>query len=188
MAIRNNHNDEKWNLLKSGNEQCFYDCFDACYDDLYHLGLFLYKDAELVKESIQLLFIELWKIKDKFEDIRNVKEYVITIYKRILFKQKRIAVKYWTKTEDINDSNNIDEDYSSSYEEMMINAQENSIRRNNLLAVFTQLSERQKELIRMRFFEEKTIEEIASATALTPRTVYNTLHNALTKLKELLAQ
>jgi RNA polymerase sigma factor (sigma-70 family) len=174
----------KFALLLSGEEADFYNCFHVCYDDLYRLGIFLYKDAELVKESIHLLFIELWKIKDKLSGVKNIKEYVLTIYKRILYKQKTGVVKHWSKIEMIDTSIASDELYIASYEEMMINAQESNLLRNRLLNALPQLAERQKELIRLRYFEEKSIEEIAVLTALTSRTIYNTLHNALAKLRE----
>lgn len=176
----------KFALLLSGEETDFYNCFHLCYDDLYRLGIFLYKDVELVKESIHLLFIELWKIKEKLPDVKNIKEYVLTIYKRILYKQKMGLVKHWSKIEMIDTSFAVDELYIASYEEMMINTQESNLLRNRLSAVLPQLSVRQKELIRLRYFEEKTIEEIAAITTLTARTIYNTLHNALAKLRELM--
>jgi RNA polymerase sigma factor (sigma-70 family) len=188
MKSGNNTDTGKWELLLSANEQDIFDCFRLCYDDLYRLGLFLYKDPELVKESIHLLYIELWKIRERLPGVTSIKEYVLTIFKRILYKQKTGSVKHWsTITDFIENGVNTDELYTDSYEEMMINAQEDNLVRNRLLTALPLLAERQRELIRMRYFEEKTIEEIAALTALTPRTIYNTLHNALGRLRELLA-
>jgi RNA polymerase sigma factor (sigma-70 family) len=176
----------KFALLLSGEEADFYTCFHVCYDDLYRLGIFLYKDAELVKESIHLLFIELWKMKHKLPDVKNIKEYVLTIYKRILYKQKMGLVKHWSRIEMIDTCIAPNELYIASYEEMMINTQESNLLRNRLLNALPQLAERQKELIRLRYFEEKSIEEIAQITSLTARTIYNTLHNTLVILRELM--
>lgn len=188
MKPGDNINTTKWELLLSANEQDIFDCFRLCYDDLYRLGLYLYKEPELVKESIHLLYIELWKIREKLPQVTSIKEYVFTIFKRILYKQKNGSVKHWSRITDFTDSEeNINELYTDSYEEMMINAQEDHLSRNRLLTVLPLLGERQRELIRMRYFEEKTIDEIAALTSLTPRTIYNTLHNALGRLRELLA-
>ncbi|MEO5893653.1 MAG: sigma-70 family RNA polymerase sigma factor [Ferruginibacter sp.] len=176
----------KWELLLSGEEQDFYDCFNCCYDELYRFGIFLYKEPELVKESIQLLFIEIWKIKYKLKEVNNIKEYVLTIYKRVLYKEKTGSVKYWSKTGMIDDVTHTQELYIDSYEEMMISTQTDKLLRDRLSTVLPQLGERQRELIRMRYFEEKSIDEIAIITSLTSRTIYNTLHNALSRLRELL--
>lgn len=177
-----------WEMLRQGDESAFYNCFHHCYNDLYRLGLFLYKDPELVKESIHLLFIELWKIKDKLPGVINIKEYTLTIFKRILYKQKTCSVNYWSKMEMIDDNDEVNEAaFISSYEEMLINTQEDNISRNRLAVLMEELSDRQRQLIRMRFFEEKTIDEMAQLTELTSRTIYNTLQNALVRLKELMA-
>jgi RNA polymerase sigma factor (sigma-70 family) len=174
-----------WKSLRDGDEKGFYTCFHCCYDDLYHLGLFLYKDHELVKESIHLLFIELWKIKEKLPAVTNIKEYTLTIFKRILYKQKTGAVNHWTKI-DIIDDEVLDAQFSLfSYEQILINSQEDSINQNRLALLIDQLSDRQKQLIRLRYLDEKTIAEISADTGLTARTIYNTLQNALLKLKEL---
>ncbi|MBO9632686.1 MAG: sigma-70 family RNA polymerase sigma factor [Chitinophagaceae bacterium] len=176
----------KWELLLTGEETDFYDCYRNCYDDLNRLGLFLYKDPELVKESIHLLFIELWKIRAKLRDVSNIREYTFTIFKRILYKQKTGSVKHWSRIAIIENTAGDPASYTASYEEMLIHNQENEQARQKLRNALPSLGERQRELIRLRYFEAKSIEEIASITSLTPRTIYNTIHNALTKLRELL--
>jgi RNA polymerase sigma factor (sigma-70 family) len=186
MDPGNKTGNDKWELLQSANEQDMFGGFRRCYDDLYRLGLFLYKEPELVKESIHLLFIELWKIRERLPEVTNIKEYSITIFKRVLYKQKTGSVKHWSKIEMIDSKTGHNELFTDSYEEMMISTQEDTLARNRLLAVLPQLGERQRELIRMRYFEEKSIDEIAALTALTPRTIYNTLHNSLARLRELL--
>ena len=119
-------------------------------------------------------------------EVKNIKEYVLTIFKRILYKQKMELIKHWSKIEMIDNTSSFDDLFIASYEEMMVNTQESDILRNRLLGLLPQLADRQLELIRMRYFEEKSIEEIASFTCLTPRTIYNTLNNALAKLRELI--
>jgi len=47
-----------------------------------------------------------------------------------------------------------------------------------------QLTKREFEIIRMKFFENKSYEEIASITTATPRTVYNHMYNALKVLRK----
>lgn len=176
----------KWELLLTGQEADIFAFFRLCHDDFYRLGVYLYKEPELVKESIHLLYIELWKMKDRFPAITNAREYVFTIFKRIMYKQKTGSVRHWSKIDMIDGPEIHPEMYTSSYEEMMINSQEDTILKNKLQAVLPQLGERQRELIRMRYFEEKSIDEIAALTGLTARTIYNTLHNSLARLRDLL--
>jgi RNA polymerase sigma factor (sigma-70 family) len=177
-----------WELLLTGREEDLYKGFTLCYDDLYRLGLYLYKDVELVKESIQLLFLELWKMKTRSVEVKNCKEYVLTIFKRILYKQRTGVVKHWSRLEIFDQDVFVNEHYTEAYEEILILHQQEEGVRARLMRLLPLLSERQKELIRMRYFEEKNIDEIVELTSLTARTIYNTLHNALGKLRELLAE
>ncbi|MEO5942587.1 MAG: sigma-70 family RNA polymerase sigma factor [Ferruginibacter sp.] len=186
MKKENAIGHNKWELLLSQDEVDFYKCFQLCYDDLYRLGLFLYKDKELVKEGIQLLFIELWKMREKLIAVKNIKEYVLTIFRRILYKQKTASVKRWSKIalpETIINENDLS---TESYEEILIVSQDSIIIKDKLINALPQLAGRQLQLIMLRYFDEKSIDEIAVITSLTPRTIYNTLHNALNKLKDIM--
>ena len=182
----NQNNTTNWDLLRTGTEQDFYASYLACYDDLYRLGLYLYKEPELVREGIHLLYIELWNMRDRFGEVLRIREYVLTIFKRVLYKQKTSSVKHWSRIEAIDSGETNEDFYTASYAEMLINNQESDILRNKLKAVLPLLGERQQELIRMRYFEERSIDEIAQITGLATRTIYNTMHNALSRLKELL--
>ena len=178
--------NEKWELLLSGNEEDMYESFRLCYDDLYRLGIYLYQDVQLVREAIHLLYIEVWKIREKLSSIQHIRQYVLTIFKRILYKLKTGSVNHWSKIESYHSEDISRQEICLSYEEILVQSQEQSAQRQRLIDALPLLGERQRELIRLRFFEEKSIEEIARLTGLTARTVYNTLHNSLGRLRELL--
>lgn len=176
----------KWDLLILGSEEEFFDGFTHCYDDLYRFGFFLYRDTELSKDCIQLLFIEVWKLRKKSPEIHNAKEYILKIYKRVLYKQKKIMTDYSsgiTFIQNNTDFEALTEVENDHQKETLSDHYENEKR---LSIILDQLSARQRELIKLRYLEEKSINEMAVITSLTPRTIYNTLHNALVKLREAL--
>lgn len=177
---------KNWKLLIEGEKQGLYACFSLFYDDLYRFGMSLYRNPELIKESIQNLFIELWKIRDKLADVGNIQQYVFTIYKRIIYKTNQ---KYQGQDGTIAlDAEAISEQFISvnSYEAILIASQEDEHLKNRLKNALNSLSPRQKEIIQMRYFDCLSFKEIAVRTALTERTVYNTLHNAVNVLRETL--
>jgi RNA polymerase sigma-70 factor (ECF subfamily) len=53
-------------------------------------------------------------------------------------------------------------------------------------AAMQQLSQRQIEIIRMKFFENKSYEEISALTTTTPRTIYNQVYDSLKILRKCL--
>lgn len=175
---------KNWKLLIEGEKQGLYACFSLFYDDLYRFGLSLYRNPELIKESIQNLFIELWKIRDRLAEVENIQQYVFTIYKRIIYKtnQKLIHKEVLVDV----DTEEIAAQYITvgSYETILIASQEDEHLKKRLRYALSNLSPRQKEIIQMRYFDCMSFKEISLKTELTERTVYNTLHNAVNVLRE----
>ncbi len=175
---------KNWNLLLEGDKQGLYECFDLFYDDLYRFGLSMYSDQELIKDSIQSLFIELWEIKDKLVDVKNIKQYIFTIFKRIIYKLNK---KFSRENLDLDRLlEEISEDLvvQSSYESILIANQTEELKRQQLQEALSLLSPRQKEIIQLKYFDGKSFREIAEITSLSERTIYNTLHNAIKFLRE----
>lgn len=167
--------------MAEGQRQGLYNCFHEFYDDLYRFGVARYKDKELAREAIQELFLELWRIHDKLRGVGNMREYVLSIYKRILYRS-------WQKQQ----QQSFPGDYphgeaaEQPYESILMDMQEEAGTREKLHKVLARLSPRQKEIIQLRFYEQLGIRDIAEKTSLTERTVYNTLYNALEILREVM--
>jgi RNA polymerase sigma factor (sigma-70 family) len=183
MNFKLKHVEKNWQLLADGEQQGLYKCFDIFYDDLYRFGLSLYKNPELVKEGINNLFIELWKIKHKLSVVKNVQQYVLTTYKRVLYKtytDYTLSMPFEPLDQESVECSRIEQ----SYEAILIASQQDEHLKKRLQNALSQLSPRQKEIIRMRYFEQTSFEDIAAQTGLTERTIYNTIYNAIKILKE----
>jgi RNA polymerase sigma factor (sigma-70 family) len=186
MSFKAKYAEKNWQLLADGERQGLYECFDIFYDDLYRFGLCMYKNPELVKEGINNLFIELSKIKHKLSDVKNIQQYVLTIYKRVLYKtyiNYTSSIPFETLEQDAIESSFTEQ----SYEAILIASQQDEHLKRRLQNALSQLTPRQKEIIRMRYFEQISFEEIAAQTGLTERTIYNTVYNAIKILKEVFA-
>ncbi|MBN9383221.1 MAG: sigma-70 family RNA polymerase sigma factor [Chitinophagaceae bacterium] len=182
MTDQRNDYQKNWQLLAEGHRQGLYNCFHEFYDDLYRFGIARYKDKELAREAIQELFLELWRIRDKLKDVGNMREYVLSIYKRILYRSWQQQQQHPLSGNDLPE-----EPAEQSYESVLMAMQEEAGTREKLHKVLDRLSPRQKEIIQLRFYEQMDIRDIAKKTSLTERTVYNTLYNALEVLREVMA-
>jgi len=186
MSFKLKHIEKNWQLLADGERQGLYECFDIFYDDLYRFGLSLYKNPELVKESINNLFIELWKIKDKLSSVKNIQQYVLTIFKRVLYKtyiNSTCGMPFEGLEQEAIEAGLTEQ----SYETILIASQHDEHLKKRLQHALCKLSARQKELIQLRYFEQTSIEGIVEITGLTERTIYNTMYNAIKVLKEVFA-
>jgi RNA polymerase sigma-70 factor (ECF subfamily) len=72
----------------------------------------------------------------------------------------------------------------SSYEDMLIAMQSEEEKKRLLRRALQKLTSRQKELVRMRYFEEMSMDDIADKLNLSLRTIYNTIHSALSILRK----
>ena len=183
MTFKSKYAEKNWQLLAEGEKQGLYECFDIFYDDLYRFGLSMYKNPELVKEAINNLFVELWKIKEKLSAVNNMQQYVLTTYKRVLYKtyaNYNSGIQFEYLNQETIESTSFTE---QSYETILIASQQDEHIKIRLRNALAQLSPRQLEIVRMRYFDQVSFKDIALKTGLTERTIYNTLCTAIKILK-----
>ena len=174
-------NDEiLWEGLKQGDKEMFLALYKKHYHSLLFIGLKEIKDSDLVKDTIQQLFLYLWEKREKIGDAKNVKAYLVTSFLRKLTSD-------WKKS---HKAYNFQIVWNSHYEVPLPTPEENLIKKDESYYLSKQLMNhidtlpaRQKELIILKFYEGLTYEEIVQKTGLSRRTVYNKIHEAINKLK-----
>lgn len=169
-----------WHGLKQGDKEMFLALYKKYYHTLLFIGVKEIKDAHLVKDIIQQLFLYLWEKRESIQDARDVRSYLITSFLRKLTadwkknKQSGILEVVW---------NNNSEDTQPNPEEKLIRKDEQSHLFKLLMERINELPNRQKELVILKFYEGLTYQEIVERTGLSHRTVYNKIHEGLKKLK-----
>ena len=72
--------------LREDDEKALSHLFESQYNRLFRTGLKLGADSELVKESIQAVFKDLWQYRHTLSDIQSFEAYLKTALKRRIFK------------------------------------------------------------------------------------------------------
>ena len=174
-------NDEiLWKGLMQSDREKFLSLYKKYYHSLLFIGMKEIKDAQLVKDTIQQLFLYLWEKRETINEAKNVKSYLIMSFLRKLtvdWKKSGIAGNLQVV------SNNYSDDIQYNPEEKLIKKDEQNLLFKILMRHINELPNRQKELIVLKFYEGLTYEEIVQRTGLSHRTVYNKIHEALKKLK-----
>lgn len=169
-----------WQGLKQGDKEMFLALYKKYYHTLLFIGVKETKDAHLVKDIIQQLFLYLWEKRESIQDARDIKSYLITSFLRKLTadwkknKQSGALEVAW---------NSYSEDPQPNPEEKLIRKDQQSHLFKLLMERINELPNRQKELIILKFYEGLTYQEIVERTGLSHRTVYNKIHEGLKKLK-----
>lgn len=169
-----------WKGLREGDKEMLLALYKKYYHSLLFIGLKEIKDAQLVKDTIQQIFLYLWEKRTTIEEAKNVKTYIVTSFLRRLTSDWKRSGKLgglqvvW---------NNYSEDPQPNPEEKLIRKDQQTHLYKWLLNHINELPSRQRELIVLKFYEGLSYEEIVQRTGLSHRTVYNKIHEALKKLK-----
>ncbi len=169
-----------WEGMLRGDQEMFLSLYNKYYHTLLFLGLREIKDAQLVKDTIQQLFLYIWEKRQTINVAKNVKSYLVMSFLR------KLSVD-WRKIERVSTlqivHSGYSEDYTPTPEEYLIKKDQQNHLHKLLMNYLDELPARQKELITLRFYEGLSYEEIVQQTGLSHRTVYNKIHEALKKLR-----
>ncbi len=168
--------EQAWLDIRNGDRQRFVTLYDALYEPLFHYGLSLCKDREMIKECIHLLFCELWETRERLPaDVRDPKFYLFTWLKRIIFRQLKSAPIMVTEL--------VEEPAEESFEERQIAMEQAYEMQRKLKEALAKLTKKQQRYIDLKFFQNKSYEEIAALEHAAVRTVYNVIYEAIKNLR-----
>lgn len=167
---------ELWDSLRTGSEEAFSLLYTRFADVVYSYGCRLHPDKDLIKDCIQDLFVTIWNTRHKLGPTTSIKYYLFRSLRRELVRKLKYnnihkAEIFQTQTED-------------SAEAQWISADEDSRRSNALENALQQLSERQREAVYLRFYQNMDFDDIALLMEISQRAVYKLIYRAIDVLKK----
>jgi RNA polymerase sigma factor (sigma-70 family) len=172
-----------WQQLRKGNKQALFDLYNNTYFHLVRFGLKITANDELVKDCVTQLFFQLWDKHARLNEVTQVRAYLFTSLRRMLLEKLEHYSKTYKAISRLSDNDAIEE---LSYEEIIIGVQQNEEMRQKLYRAMELLTPKQKELIRLMFFDGLTYEQVAATTEQSIKTAYNTIYNAIKILRKAL--
>lgn len=172
---------ECWQRFKAGDEQAFAKIYECYVGTLYNYGYHFVTDTDLVQDAIQDLFVDIWRMRQNLADTTSVKYYLFRSLRRklrLLVEPKSLFVELSETDESYTDS--------PSYESQLIENETNNEQIRNLQKVLTELPPRQIEAIRLRFFDNFSLEEVASIMQMNEQSVRNLIQRSLKNIRHLL--
>ena len=171
---------QHWEEHRRGNIHSLGKLMQGYYPDLFHYGMRLQNEREFVKDSIQEVFLNLWKLYGTIQSVENVKAYLLIVLKSHMIRDLTNKRMMFHST--------IDEEYSFSVEfsaDMRMIEEEHEIYQVRKLEVaMNHLPKRQKELIYLRFYQNLSFEQIAEVMNLGRQSVYNLFQKSLNNLRK----
>jgi RNA polymerase sigma factor (sigma-70 family) len=179
LSLKENYTivNHLWDRMRSGDPAALQDLYNTYYQYLFGAGFSLSMNRELTKDCIHDLFLSIWLRRKKIPQVVSVGAYL-----RISLRRKMIDI---LKQEQLLEYHISDEDYEKefSYEEVIVAFQTEQETRQKLEKALSQLTKKQKEVIRLRYYENKSFEEIVQLLNSEPRTIYNHMYEAMKQLR-----
>lgn len=155
------------------------------YSDLFHWGLRLHGEREFVKDCIQDMFVNLWKMQQSGGTVStgvvsNVRSYLLVALKTRILRE--LSKKHVTHQSMLSDEYSFSVEFSSDLR--LIDEEHEIYQVRKLEGVLNSLSGRQKELIYLRFYQSLSFEQIAEVMNLSRQSVYNLLQKSLGSLRK----
>jgi len=152
------------------------------YTDLYNYAARFTRDDAMIKDCIQDVFISLWHRRQTAAGILSPKFYFLRAIKNKVLKSldsTRRRIGNQTLPDDY------DFFHEFSIEKIIIAKQVSEENAARLQAILALLSKREKEVIYLKYYQHLDNAQIADLMNIGRQAVYNLLHEAIRKLKEL---
>jgi len=173
------HN-ETWARLLQGDPESLVALYNTYYLGLVNYGLKITGDRDLTNDCITQVLLKLWDKRTSLSPVSNPRSYLLSCLRNELYAELKSENTRLVRAMAIQ---RFFGDVEPSYEECLIERQANITLRDHLEKVLKQLTDREKELLRLKFFEDLDYAEIAARCHITKRTAYNIIHSALKTLK-----
>ena len=159
---------------KTGDRDAFAQLYDLMARDIYRFVLVMTKERGSAEDVVSETFIRVWRCIDTYQG-GNFRAYVFTIARNctidILRKRKRDAYG-------IEDENDLVGTESTPLDQAIRTEEE-----KHLYAALIKLSDRYREVVALRFFQNMSVKEVAELLERSESSVKITQHRALKKLR-----
>ncbi|GAB3985569.1 sigma-70 family RNA polymerase sigma factor SigK [Spirosoma daeguense] len=179
MVHERQSDEQLWNALKQDDQSAFAELYQRFHATLYSYGYKIVANASLIEDAIQDLFVDLWRMRRSLSAADSVKFY--------LFRSLRRKIHLLGEQENRLETAHFDDAIQpadSSIEQLLIGQEQESQLTQRLTQAIAQLPLRQQEVVTLRFYQNFKNEEIAQIMGITEKSVRNTLHKALTHLRD----
>lgn len=170
-----------WSKLKKGDASAIGDLYNNYVEDLFRYGIQFAKNKTEVMDSIHDLFLNLYKYRKKLADTNNVKFYLMRCLKNeILSKSKK---NVFTNSSSI-DEHTQKKYFCSSTEDTVIAKEIKNDQAFQLHKALGSLTKKQRNVLFLRFNEEKKYDEIALVLGVSVETSRTMVYRAIKSLKK----
>jgi RNA polymerase sigma factor (sigma-70 family) len=168
-----------WQAFKQGDKKAFEQIYSSYFKVLGSYGLRLNPNKDLVEDAIHDVFIDLWRRKEHLGEVENVKFYLFQAVRHQF--SRNIQKDIFEGSEDVN--NFLDYLGTLSSEQLTIDDESNYHKKLRIQQAMNHLSNRQAEVVNLRFYQGLSLDETAKIMQLPKQVVKNLLSKSYAVLR-----
>lgn len=168
-----------WESLRKGNDIAFSTLYKKYIQSLFNYGMHVHPNRELIKDCVQELFVKIWEKRALLVSVEKVSFYLFRSFKNLLFQKIESSSKKLPLTQDLMDQMSPE----LPVENLHINSEMVDQRIIRLKKAILLLTDRQREVILLRFFQGFEAKEIAEIMNLSIPGVHNLISITIKSLR-----
>lgn len=162
--------------MKEGNQDAFAALFKLYYPELKAYGLKISGSTEIAQEGIQQLFLKIWEKKQRLNTVQNPKAYLLKAYRSTLLDLLSSEKKRNAQLTDLS--------FQLTYQEFSSFQDSSTNESLPIYQLVNQLSDKQREIIFLKFYNDLSYQEIAEIVGINYQTVRNYMVKAIGVLRK----
>lgn len=166
-----------WQDVKAGNRAAFSHLYKKYSLELFRYGYHLTNNKSLIEDAIHDVFVAIWTSRERLGAIQSLKAYLLSSVRNGIMKklstEKRHTLNSTEWAEEIVSENRLSQEMFER-EEMLIKNVRNAV---------NQLTNRQREIIYLHFYQRLSYSEISSLLNIDLRNAYNIASKAYSFLR-----
>ncbi|MDJ1466632.1 sigma-70 family RNA polymerase sigma factor [Cytophagaceae bacterium DM2B3-1] len=168
-----------WNDFKDGDMEAYAILYRQNFFSMYQYGRKICDNPDLVKDTIQDVFIKIWNNRENLSQTTSIRYYLLTALKRKLLDTLKSAQM---RTE-------VKGDWSESELQLAADGEDENAteQRDKVLNAINRLSDHQQRLLQLKFYKNLSNQEIADELGITIQSVYNSVFKTLKNLRQQLS-
>ncbi len=178
-SVQHKMSDQQiWYDFRNGCKIAFAQLYQLYAKDMFQFGFKLCSDTDVIKESIQELFIELWNNRQKLGEVEHIKSYLLKSFKYKLIrtiKNNKNIVSLQINNKELK---------QESIESLIIKEEINQSRTYLVRKSISLLPDRQIEALHLKYYQKLSNQQIAELMQIKVQSVANILQRAIYALRK----
>lgn len=171
---------EAWVAFQKGDQTGLEKIYRSHYTLLYNYGFKWLRNAQLVEDSIQDLFIKLLHSRERLAVPDSVQSYLFRAFRRIVLDK----LKSQKRNVDIDEEKTLAFELQLSPESELIKRHDDSAMQKKMQQSLEKLTPRQREAVFLRYYEGFSYPEVAAILELSPKATYKLMARAIEALRQ----